>query len=69
MHHHNDSPGRVELFYRTVISMTDEERADALRWLADYEEMKTQPSKPPLDPQRAEHIRRSGLYLVEGDAQ
>ena len=29
MHHQNDSPGRAELFYRTVISMTDEERADA----------------------------------------
>ena len=43
MHHHIDSPGPAELFYRTVISMTDEERADALRWLADYEEMKTQP--------------------------
>ena len=35
MHHQSDSQGRAELFYRTVISMSDEERADALRWLAD----------------------------------
>ena len=30
--------------------------------------MKTQPSKPPMDSQRVERIRQSGLYLVEGGA-